>query len=326
VPHAAPATQRSNSSAKRPPRARSPAGVPDSTMRPSETTAIWSAWAMVDSRWAMMMVVRPERSRWRASVMRASEVASRLLVASSRISRAGSAIQARAKATSCRSPAASSAPPLVDLGVVAVGQAGDDLVGPDGPGGRLDLGPGRVRAAEADVVGYRGLTTAKAGEQEPILWELVPLRVRNAPPSASKSAQIPLTSLMPLSALSARTRATVRCVRFAGTIGVVSLAIARGRSKVVTHGVAGGYLHHLMGYDWRRRNRRLIAVEVSTMRWTAQRVTMLPGAAWRQSPEQRSCDRGRRDGVGGGRCQPHRGGTDCRPIAQSRRERSGVGR
>jgi hypothetical protein len=99
VPHAAPATQRSNCSAKRPPRARSPAGVPDSTMRPSETTAIWSAWAMVDSRWAMMMVVRPERSRWRASVVRASEAASRLLVASSRISRAGSAIQARAAAS-----------------------------------------------------------------------------------------------------------------------------------------------------------------------------------------------------------------------------------
>ena len=78
--------------------------MPDSTMRPSETTAIWSAWAMVDSRWAMMMVVRPERRRWRASVMRDSLDASRLLVASSRISRAGSAIQARAKATSWRSP------------------------------------------------------------------------------------------------------------------------------------------------------------------------------------------------------------------------------
>jgi hypothetical protein len=42
--------------------------------------------------------------------MRASLAASRLLVASSRISRAGSAIQARAKATSWRSPAASRAP------------------------------------------------------------------------------------------------------------------------------------------------------------------------------------------------------------------------
>jgi len=79
-------------------------------MRPSETTAIWSAWAIVVRRWAMMMVVLPERRRWRASVMRASLAASRLLVASSRISRAGSAIQALAKATSCFSPAASSAP------------------------------------------------------------------------------------------------------------------------------------------------------------------------------------------------------------------------
>jgi hypothetical protein len=48
------------------------------------------------------------------------------------------------------------------VGVVAVGQAGDDLVGPDRPGGGLDLGPGRLRAAEADVVQDR------AREQEPL--------------------------------------------------------------------------------------------------------------------------------------------------------------
>jgi hypothetical protein len=60
--------------------------------------------------------------------------------------------------------------PLPDLGVEAVGQAGDDLVGPDGPGGGLDLGPGRLRPAEADVVQDR------AREQEPILWKLVLLR------------------------------------------------------------------------------------------------------------------------------------------------------
>jgi hypothetical protein len=71
--------------------------------------------------------------------------------------------------------------------------------------------------------------------------------------SASKSAQILLTSLllMPLSAPSIRTGATVRCVRFASTMCVVSLTIARGRSKVVTHAVAGGYPHHLTGHDWR---------------------------------------------------------------------------
>ena len=61
--------------------------------------------------------------------------------------------------------------PLADLGVVAVGQAGDDLVGPDGAGGGLDLGPGRLGPAEADVVQDR------AREQEPLLWEFVLLRV-----------------------------------------------------------------------------------------------------------------------------------------------------
>ena len=45
--------------------------------------------------------------------------------------------------------------------------------------------------------------------------------------SASKSAQIPLASLlpMPLSAPSIRTKATVRCVRFASIICAVSLTI-----------------------------------------------------------------------------------------------------
>jgi len=80
---------------------------------------------------------------------------------------------------------------------------------------------------------------------------------------------------------------------FASTISVVSLTIARGRSKAVTHSVAGGYLHHLTGYDWRGRNRRLVAVELSTVRRAAHSVTLLPGAAYRQSPEQRSWDHGR---------------------------------
>src|SRR4029450_5847511 len=56
--------------------------------------------------------------------------------------------------------------PLTDLGVEAVGQAGDDLVGPDGPSGGLDLGPGRLRPAEADVVQDR------AREQEALLGDV----------------------------------------------------------------------------------------------------------------------------------------------------------
>ena len=55
--------------------------------------------------------------------------------------------------------------PLADFGVVAARQRLDGLVGPDRPGGRLHLGPGRLRPAEADVVGYG------PGEQEPLLGE-----------------------------------------------------------------------------------------------------------------------------------------------------------
>jgi hypothetical protein len=43
---------------------------------------------------------------------------------------------------------------LADLGVVALGEGQDHLVGADRPGRGLDLGPGRLRPAEADVVGH----------------------------------------------------------------------------------------------------------------------------------------------------------------------------
>jgi hypothetical protein len=155
--------------------------------------------------------------------------------------------------------------PLADLGVEAVGQAGDDLVGPDGPGGGLDLGPGRLRPAEADVVQDR------AREQEPLLGALVLLRV---PERAALGVQVgadPAGLALADAAVSIQhpDQATVRSVAFASPIGVVSLTIAPGRSKVVTHADAGGYPHHLTGHDWARRNRRLLAAEVSTVRRAA---------------------------------------------------------
>ena len=51
---------------------------------------------------------------------------------------------------------------LADLGVVAVGEDDDHWLGADRAGGGLDLGPGCIGAAEADVVGYRGPPTVKA--------------------------------------------------------------------------------------------------------------------------------------------------------------------
>ena len=132
-------------------------------MRPSETTAIWSAWAMVDSRWAITMVVRPARRRWRASVMRASLGASRLLVALVRNQQGRVGDPGPGEGDQLALPGGQEGAALADLGVVAVGQAGDDLVGPDRPGGRLDLGPGRLGATEADVVQHH------AREQEAAL-------------------------------------------------------------------------------------------------------------------------------------------------------------
>ena len=58
---------------------------PCSTMRPSSSTRIWSAPAMVDSRWAMTTAVRPASASARACCTSASFSESRWLVASSRI-------------------------------------------------------------------------------------------------------------------------------------------------------------------------------------------------------------------------------------------------
>jgi hypothetical protein len=142
--------------------------------------------------------------------------------------------------------------PLADLGVVAVGQAGDDPVGPDGAGGRLDLGPGRLGPAEADVVQDR------AREQESILWELVLLRV---PERADLGVQVgadpaDLALLMPLSAPSAGSGPP--CVVSVRENHWRGLA---GHRKVVTHAVAAGYLHHLRDTTG-GRNRRLIPADV----------------------------------------------------------------
>jgi hypothetical protein len=118
----------------------------------------------------------------------------------------------------------------------------------------------------------------------------------------------------------------VRSVAFASPIGVVSLTIAPGRFQ-------GGHPRRRGRLPTPPHGTRLGASEPpaacgrgfhgATGRHS---VTMLPGAAWQQSPEQRSWDRGRRDGVGGGRGHPHRGGVDRRPAVQSRPERGGVGR
>jgi hypothetical protein len=107
--------------------------------------------------------------------------------------------------------------------------------------------------------------------RQPLLGALVLLRV---PERAALGVQVgadPAGLALADAAVSIQhpDQATVRSVAFASPIGVVSLTIAPGRSKVVTHADAGGYPHHLTGHDWARRNRRLLAAEVSTVRRAA---------------------------------------------------------
>src|SRR5215218_3684102 len=257
---AAPASQRSYRSANWPPRASSWSGGPTSATWPSSITAIWSASITVESRWAITMVVRPWRSRRIASVTRVSVATSRLLVASSRMSRAGSASQAGR-----RRPAGVHRPRgrrVRRLRCRSRGEGQDHRLGADRPGGRLDLLSCRLGAAEADVVGHRGLLTAKAGEQEPVLWELVLLRV---PERADLGVQVgadPADLALADAAVSNQRpdQGHGGLCPFASTIGVVSLVIARWlptQSRPATYttlrDTTGG------------RNRRLVPAEVSTV-------------------------------------------------------------
>ena len=61
---------------------------------------------------------------------------------------------------------------LADLGVVAVGQLGDELIGSDRPRGRRDLLVAGVGAAEGDVLPHR------PGEQERLLRDDPHLRAQ----------------------------------------------------------------------------------------------------------------------------------------------------
>ena len=78
--------------------------LPRAATRPSSSTTISSASAIVDSRCAITNVVRPSITSARADLMRLSVVASTLEVASSRIRMRGSASSARAIATRWRWP------------------------------------------------------------------------------------------------------------------------------------------------------------------------------------------------------------------------------
>src|ERR1019366_9503158 len=91
-------------------RSRSASCVPCATTRPSSSTTISSARAIVDRRWAMIRVVRPAITSPSARLISRSVVASTEAVASSRIRIRGPARSARAIAIRWRWPPDSDSP------------------------------------------------------------------------------------------------------------------------------------------------------------------------------------------------------------------------
>ena len=104
-----------------------------------------------------------------AAATRASVARSRFEVASSSSRIAGSTSSARARAISWRWPADSERPRSETSVVVTAGQLGDEVVGPDGPRGGLDLVVAGVGTAVGDVVADR------AREQERLLGHVAEL-------------------------------------------------------------------------------------------------------------------------------------------------------
>jgi hypothetical protein len=115
--------------------------------RPSSSTTISSASAIVDRRCAMTIVVRPAITSRSASLISCSVVASTDEVASSRIRMRGSARKRARDRDALALAARERQAALADARVVAVGQALDELVRLRAARGLLDLLVGRVRRA-----------------------------------------------------------------------------------------------------------------------------------------------------------------------------------
>ena len=140
--------------AYRPPSATSSSCEPSSTTRPWSRTAIWSASRIVESRCAMVIVVRPRaaasRAAWTCALGAVVQRAGGLVEDQHR----GVAEQGAGDGQPLLLAAGEPVPTGADDGVVAVGQAGDHVVDPGGPAGVLDLGVGRARGGRAG--GCRG--------------------------------------------------------------------------------------------------------------------------------------------------------------------------
>ena len=134
----------------------------------------------------MITAVRPASTVCSADWTSRSLGMSSSAVASSSTSTPGAAMNALANEMSCRWPGRQPPAALADLGGVAVRQRGDERVRADRPRRRLDLGVGRLRAAEPDVLRDRALEQeALLGDQHDLRAQLASGRSRRSTPSSS---------------------------------------------------------------------------------------------------------------------------------------------
>jgi hypothetical protein len=141
---------------------------------PGSSTTISSARAIVDRRWAMMIVVRSRITSRRPARMRASVVASTEAVASSRTRMRGSIRSALAIAMRWRWPPESVIPRSHDR-VVPLRELEDEVVRLGGSGCGLDRVVRRVGHSEGDVVPDR------RGEEERVLRDHPDLAPKRSP-------------------------------------------------------------------------------------------------------------------------------------------------
>ena len=130
------------------------ASVPCSAMVPSRNTRIRSQRRTVDSRWAMMKVVRPCISRSIPAMTSASVATSSAEVGSSRIRIGASRNSARAIVMRCFSPSDSDDAGFAEL-CRSPPAAGDHVVDPGQPSRLLDLRMVGAGPAIGDIVAHR---------------------------------------------------------------------------------------------------------------------------------------------------------------------------
>ena len=153
----------------RPPSASSSSCVPRSTIRPWSRTTIWSASRTVERRCAIVIVVRPSASRSSASCTARSvlrvERARRLVEDEhGRVAKDGAGDRHPLLLAAREAVAA-----LADERVVAVLEAGDQVVDVRRPRGVLDLLVGRVGPREAQVLADRAWKRYVSCETTPIV-------------------------------------------------------------------------------------------------------------------------------------------------------------